>query len=376
MTIRIKEVETKKELKTFVTFANKLYKDNPYYIPEIGEEVKMTLSREKNPAFEFCEAIYYLAYKKDQPVGRIAGIINHKSNEKWNQKYVRFAFVDFIDDAEVVDALFDQLATWGKSKGMDHIQGPMGFTDMDKEGMLIEGFEELGTMATIYNHPYYPKHMERLGFIKEHDWHEYKIYIPEDVPDKHRRIAEIVQKKYGLRTLKFKNRKEVYPYAHKIFETLNKAYEPLYGFASLTPKQIDYYVAQYIPMIQLDLVSVIIREEDNEVVGFGISLPSLSRALQKSNGKLFPFGFIHLLKGLKGKPKIVDLYLVGILPEYQKKGVNALIFNDLIPYYIQLGVKYAESNPESEQNDSIHAQWDYFKTEMHKTRRAFVKEIK
>ncbi len=375
MAIEIKEVETKKELKIFAGFANKLYKDNPYYVPELTEEVMMTLSRKKNPAFEFCEAAYFLAYKNNQPVGRIAAIINHRSNELWKQKYIRFGFVDFIDDKEVVDALFAKLAEWGKSKGMNHMQGPMGFTDMDKEGMLIDGFDQLGTMATIYNFSYYPEHMERLGFVKEHDWHEYKIYIPDEIPDKHKRIGDIVQKKYGLKTLKFKNKKEIYPYAHKIFDTLNKAYEPLYGFASLTPKQIDYYVGQYIPMIQLDLVSVILREEDDEVVGFGISLPSLSRALQKSKGKLFPFGFIHLLKGLKCKPKIVDLYLVGILPEYQKKGVNALLFNDLIPYYVKYGVNYAESNPESEENESIHAQWDYFNREMHKTRRAFVKEI-
>lgn len=375
MAVEIKEVETTKELKTFATFANLLYKNNPYYVPELSEEVMMTLNRKKNPAFEFCEASYFLAYKDGKIVGRIAAIINNKSNEVWNQRYMRFGFVDFIDDDEVVDALFSRIAEWGKSKGMDHMQGPMGFTDMDKEGMLIEGFEELGTMATIYNHPYYPKHMMRLGFEKEHDWHEYKINIPQAVPDKHKRIGDIVQKKYGLKILKFNKRKEVYPYAHKIFETLNKAYEPLYGFAALTPKQIDYYVGQYIPMIQLDLVSVIVREEDDEVVAFGISLPNLSRALQKSKGKMFPFGFIHLLRALKGKPKVVDLYLVGVLPEYQKKGVNALIFNDLIPYYVDLGVVYAESNPESEQNESIHAQWDYFEREMHKTRRAYVKEI-
>ena len=259
---------------------------------------------------------------------------------------------------------------------MKEIHGPLGFTDMDHEGMLIEGFDHLGTMAAIYNFPYYPQHLERMGYEKDQDWHEFKIYIPEGVPDKHLRIGEIVKKKYGLKTMKFKKTKEIWPYAQKIFETLNEAYAPLYGFAPLTQKQIDYYVKMYIPMIRLDLVTLIIREEDDTVVGFGISLPSLSHAMQKVKGHLFPFGWIHLLKALKTKPKVIDLYLTGVLPEYQNKGVNALLFNDLIPVYIGLGVEYAESNPELASNNAVQAQWDYFKREHHKTRRAFIKKLK
>ena len=376
MGVVIKEVTSKKELKKFVKFAIELYKDNPYYVPGLIDEEMMTLDREKNPAFEVGEAIYFLAYKEDKIVGRIAGMINHRSNEVWNQKSARFGFVDFIDDKEVVNALFDAVEKWAEAKGMAQMHGPLGFTDMDHEGMLIEGFDQLGTMATIYNHPYYPRHMERMGYEKDHDWKEFKIYIPEEVPEKHLRIGEIVKKKYGLKIMKFEKRKEIWPYANRIFEAMNAAYSPLFGFAPLTEKQIAYYVKMYIPMLRMDMITIIVREADDAVVGFGITLPNLSRALQKAKGHLFPFGFIPLLRALKSKPKVVDLYLMGVLPEYQGKGVNALLFNDLIPVYIKLGVEYAETNPELEVNNAVQAQWDYFKSEHHKTRRAFKKELK
>lgn len=376
MSVVIKEVTSKKELKKFVKFNIELYKGNPYHVPGLIEEEMVTLDREKNPAFEVCDAIYFLAYKDDRIVGRIAGMINRRSNETWNQRHARFGFVDFIDDIEVVDALFDAVEQWAKKKGMDAMHGPMGFTDMDHEGMLIEGFDQMGTMAAIYNFPYYPVHLERLGYTKDQDWHEFKIYIPEKVPEKHLRIGEIVKKKYGLRVMKFKKTKEIKPYAQKIFETLNDSYTPLYGFARLTQQQIDYYVKMYIPMLRLDLITIIIREEDDNVVGFGISLPNLSHALRKAKGHLFPIGWIYLLRALKTKPKVVDLYLTGVLPEYQNKGVNALLFNDLIPAYQNSGTIYAESNPELESNSAVQAQWDYFKREHHKSRRAFIKELK
>lgn len=375
MSVVIKEVSCKKELKKFVKFNIDLYKENPYHVPGLIEEEMMTLDPKRNPAFEVCDAVLYLAYKDGKVAGRIAGIINRGSNEVWKQKRARFGFMDFIDDAEVVDALFDAIEKWAREKGMEALQGPMGFTDMDHEGMLVDGFDQLGTMAAIYNYPYYPVHMERMGFEKEQDWHEFKIYIPEGVPEKHLRIGEIVKKKYGLKTLKFKKRKDIWPYAQKIFQTLNAAYTPLYGFSALTQRQIDYYVNMYIPMIRLDLVTLIIREEDDTVVGFGISLPNLSHAMRKAKGHMFPFGWIHLLKALKSKPKVIDLYLMGVLPEYQSKGVNALLFNDLIPVYKGLGVIYAESNPELESNNAVQAQWDYFKREHHKTRRAFIKQL-
>ena len=375
MNVEIKEAKSKKDIKAFVKFGIDLYKNNPYYVPNLIEELMMTLDSKRNPAFEIADTVYYLAYRDGKVVGRIAGIINHRSNEVWKQKHARFGFVDFIDDAEVVDALFFAVESWAKQQGMEAIQGPMGFTDMDNEGMLIEGFDQVGTMATIYNYPYYPKHLERLGYVKDQDWHEFKIYVPDGIPEKHLRIGEIVKKKYGLKTMKFKSTKEVWPYANKIFETLNAAYAPLYGFAPLTQKQIDYYVKMYIPMIRLDLVTVIVREADDVVVGFGITLPNLSRAMQKAKGHMFPFGWIYLLHALKSKPKVVDFYLTGVLPEYQNKGVNALLFNDLIPVYINLGVEYVETNPELETNKAVQAQWDYFRREHHKTRRAFIKKL-
>lgn len=376
MSVVIKEVTGKKELKQFVKFNIKLYRENPYHVPGLIEEEMVTLDKKKNPAFEICDAIYFLAYKEEKIVGRIAGIINRRSNEAWSQKHARFGFVDFIDDAEVVDALFAAVHKWAIEQGMESIIGPMGFSDLDHEGMLVEGFDQLGTMATIYNHAYYPEHMTRMGYVKDQDWHEFKIYIPEEVPEKHLRIGEIVKKKYGLKVMKFTKTKELMPYAQKVFETLNVAYIPLYGFAQLTQRQIDYYINMYIPMLRLDLVTLIVREEDDAVVGFGISLPSLSYAMRKAKGHLFPFGWIHLLKALKTKPKVVDLYLMGVLPEYQSKGVNALLFNDLIPVYKSVGTEYAETNPELETNNAVQAQWDYFKQEHHKTRRAFIKELK
>lgn len=375
MSVEIREVTGKKELKKFVKFNIDLYKESPYHVPGLIEEEMVTLDKTKNPAFEVCDAIYFLAYKEGKIVGRIAGIINRPSNETWGQKRARFGFVDFIDDKEVVDALFGAVEKWAHEKGMEEIQGPMGFTDMDHEGMLVEGFDQLGTMAAIYNFPYYPEHMERMGFVKDQDWHEFKIYIPDGVPEKHLRIGEIVKKKYGLKVLKVKSAKEVMPYAHPIFDALNAAYAPLYGFSKLTEKQIDYYIKMYIPMLRFDLVTLIVREEDDTVVGFGISLPNLSNAMRKARGHMFPFGWIHLLKALKSKPKVVDLYLMGVLPEYQSKGVNALLFNDLIPVYRSLGTIYAESNPELETNNAVQAQWDYFKREHHKSRRAYLKKL-
>ena len=375
MNIVIKEVTGKKELRQFVRFNIDLYKGNPYHVPSLIYAEMMTLDRKSNPAFEVCDAIYFLAYKGDRIVGRIAGIINRRSNEVWNQKRARFGFVDFIDDDEVVDALFNAVRQWAKQQGMEELCGPMGFTDLDHEGMLVHGFDQLGTMATIYNHPYYPQQLERMGFVKDQDWHEFKVYVPDCVPEKHLRIGEIVKRKYGLKVVKCKSKKEVMPYARPLFETLNISYAPLYGFSPLTDKQIDYYINMYIPMLRLDLLTLIVREEDNAVVGFGISIPSLSRALQKTKGQLWPFGWFHLLKALRSKPEIVDLYLMGVLPEYQSKGVNALLFNDLIPIYKSLGVVYAESNPELETNNAVQAQWDYFKREHHKTRRVFIQQL-
>lgn len=375
MAVEIRTIQEKDELKKFVEFGNSLYRDNPYHVPVLIKDELATLDKDINPAFEFCEAVYFLAYRKGRIVGRIAGIINHRANETWNQQNARFGFVDFINDNEVVDALFGAVEEWARSKGMEMIQGPMGFTDMDKEGMLVEGFDQLGTMITIFNYAYYPKQVERLGFFKDTDWKEYQIAIPKEIPEKHLRIAEIVRTKYGLKVLSFKSAKEIIPYGTAIFETINKCYANLYGYSELSPRQIEYYTKMYVPMLRPDFISLIAREKDEKIVGIAIAFPNLSKALKKANGKLFPFGFLHLLAALRGRPKVVDLYLMGVLPEYRNRGVNTLFFNQLIPALQKQGAVYAESNPELETNIAVQMQWDYFDRRHHKRRRAYIKRL-
>jgi GNAT superfamily N-acetyltransferase len=376
MAVKIVEVNDSAALKKFVEFNIKLYEGNPYHVPGLIEDELMTLSRKKNPAFEFCDAVYFLAYRDDKIVGRIAGIINHKANEVWNQKYARFGFTDFIDDSEVVDALFETVEKWAVEKGMNGIQGPLGFTDLDHEGLLVWGFDKMGTMATAYSFPYYMKHIERLGYVKDQDWNEFLITVPKEIPDRHRRIAEIVLQKYNLQIKKFKRTREIWPYARKIFELWNEAYKPLYGYSPLSCRQIDYYVKMYIPMLRLDLITLIVRNDDDAVVGVGITLPSLSKALKKAKGRLLPFGWFHLLRALYGgRNDVVDLYIIGVHPDYQNKGVNALMFYDLIPVFNKIGYKTAESNPELELNQKMQSQWDYFEREHIKTRRAYIKHL-
>lgn len=374
--VEIKKLEpTKANLKKFTRFQTDLYKGNPYFVPPLVSDDVATLSPQKNPAFDFCDAVYYMAYRDGRPVGRIAGIINRQVNEKHGRATARFGFIDFIDDSEVVDALMKTVEDWAREKGMNKIIGPMGFTDMDHEGMLIEGFEELGTMATIYNYPYYQEHMERLGYDKEADWVEFLMEVPDSIPDKYDRIAEIVKKKYGLRVAKYNDRKKAKAeIGYPLFHLINEAYDGLYEYSRLTERQIEYYINVYLGLLNLDLLTAIM-DKDNNLVGIGISMPSMSRALQKSQGKYFPFGWYHLLKGLKGKNDRVDLLLVAVKPEYQNKGVNALLFQDLIPYYIKYGYKFAESNLELETNNKVQGQWDYFKNRQHRRRRAYYKNL-
>lgn len=377
MSVEIKKVSTPRELKKFIRFNYEFYKGNPYSVPDLYDDMLNTFSPAKNAAFDFCEADYFLALREGKIVGRVAAIINHRANETWGRKCVRFGWIDFIDDPEVSSALIDTVKDWGRQRGMEEIEGPLGFTDMDAEGMLVEGFDQLSTMATIYNYPYYPQHMERLGMEKSADWVEMKIYIPEEIPEKHQRISDIIQRKYNLHIRKLTSKKEVREsgIGHEIFRLINEAYAPLFGFSKMTEKQIDQYVNMYVPVLDLRMVTII-ENADHEIVGVGISMASLSRALQKAKGKLWPFGWFHLLKALKWKrPKVLDLLLVGIRPDYQGKGVNALLFTDLIPIYQEMGFEYAESNPELEANDKVQNQWQYFKTEQHKRRRAYKAKI-
>lgn len=376
MAIEIKPVApVKKELRRYVQFGIDLYKNNPYFVPPLIFDEVDTLLPDKNPAFEFCTAQSFMAYRDGKPAGRITGIINDVVNRRTGENTLRFGFVDFIDDAEVVDALFDAVARWGRSQGMTSIVGPMGFSDLDHEGMLTEGFEELGTMSTIYNYPYYPAHMERMGFEKDAQWVEYRMAVPDKVPDKYQRIAEIVRKKYDLRVLKFTNRKELKDrYGQALFELINESYDKLYGYSPLTQKQIDHYIGMYLGILRLDCVCVIVDSDDN-LVGVGISLPSFSKALQRGRGRLFPFGWWHIIKALKAHNDIVDLMLVAVKPEYQSKGVNALLFADLLPTYIKNGYKFAESNPELEDNAAVQLQWQYFERRQHRRRQAYRKSL-
>jgi GNAT superfamily N-acetyltransferase len=375
--ITIKKVETKSEMKKFIRFNYELYKDNQYSVPDIYEDMLETFS-DKNAAMEFCEAIYFLDYKDGKVVGRVAGIINNKANKTWNLNAVRFGWIDFIDDPEVSRALIEAVEEWGRSKGKTEIQGPLGFTDLDAEGMLIEGFEELSTMATIYNYPYYPKHIEALGFEKDADWIELLINVPREtgLPERLKRISEIVMQKYNLQIKKYTSAKKLAAdYGQEIFKLINEAFKPLFGYSELSQKQIDQYVKTYLPILDLKLISLI-TEADGRLIGVGISMPSMSRALQKAKGKLFPFGWWHLLKALKWKkPKILDLMLVAIKPEYQGKGVNSLLFYDLLPIYIQEGYEYVETNVELESNSKVQQQWIYFERRQHKRRRCFKKAL-
>ena len=376
MAIIIKKVSSKKELKTFIRFNYELYKGNPYSVPDLYDDMLNTFSSKKNAAFEFCEAEYFLAYRENKVVGRVAAIINNRANPTWDKKEVRFGWIDFIDDEEVSSALLKAVEDWGKQKGMDTITGPLGFTDMDAEGMLIEGFDQLGTMATIYNYPYYPQHMEKLGFEKDADWVEFKLYVPDQLPEKFVRISEIILQKYKLKIKKL-TRKEIKEkhYGQKIFDLINEAYAPLYGFSKMTQGQIDQYVNTYLPLLDLRMVSIV-ETEDGELVAAGISMASLSKALQKAKGRILPFGWFYLLKALFIKrPKVLDLLLVGVKPEYQSKGVNALLFYDLVPTFKKMGFVYGESNPELEENKKVQAQWSAFESVQHKRRRAFKKAI-
>lgn len=378
--IIIKKVECKKDLKAFINFHYDLYEGSPYDAPTLFSDDWNTLSHDKNAAFEFCEAEYYLAIKDGKVVGRVAAIINSKANDRWERQDVRFGWIDFIDDIEVSRALFQAVEDYGRSKGMKQVVGPLGFTDFDPEGMLTEGFEELGTMATIYNYPYYPKHMEQLGgWEKDNDYVEYKIIVPETIPDKYVKLSQMIEKRYNLhvRTLTMKDL-FVGGYGRKVFHLINDTFKDLYGFSELTDRQIDQYLRQYLPFADLSIVPVVEDwNADRKLVAVGITLPSLSRAVQKCRrGRLLPFGWFHLLRSLKfHHSDIVDLEMIGVLPEYRVKGANALLFAHLIPLYQKYGFKWGESQVEMETNENVQSQWQYLETVQHKRRRCFKKPI-
>lgn len=376
MSVQIKTVSTKAELKTFVRFGNKLYKGNKFYVPSLTIDDMNTLDSNTNAAFEFCQTEYYLAYKDGKVVGRVAAIINNKANEAWKVKQVRFGWIDFIDDMEVSGALLDAVIAFGKKHGMNQIVGPLGFTDFDREGMLVEGFDRVTTMATIYNYPYYPEHMKKHGYVKETGWLEYRITIPETVPDRHETLSEIVAQRYNLKLRKLTRRQiKKENYGQKLFALINQTYCVLYGYSLLSEKQIDQFVGTYLSLIDARMLTFI-EDEKGDLIGAGISMPSLAKALQKCNGELFPFGWWYLLKSMFWKkPDSLDLLLIGVRPDYQKCGVPTLLFTDLIKTYNKLGFRYAETNACLEANTKVRALWEPFDNEQHKKRWVFGKEF-
>ena len=382
--VTIKRVEGRRELRTFIRFNYKLYKGNPYAVPDFLEDMMDTFDRKKNAAFEFCECDLFLAYRDKEVVGRVAAIINHKANKTWSTRNVRFGWIDFIDDAEVVDALISTVEQWGRERGMKKIVGPLGFTDMDPEGMLTDGFDQLGTMSTIYNYPYYPEHMVRLGFEKEVDWVERKVMVPttEAQADagKYMRVADMSARRYNLHMRRFKTHKEILAadggeYIHKIFNVINRAYADLYGYSQMNERQIDQYAKAYLPFLDLRLLAVV-ENEQNEPIAVGITMGSLSYALQKAHGKLFPFGWWHLLKAVYFKPApVLDMLLIGVLPEYQNKGVNALLFAEIIPVAQKMGFVWAETHVQLEENEKSQTQWSHLDCSIHKRRRCWRKNL-
>ena len=378
--IQVVEVTTSKQRKAFVDFFYDLYRDSPYAVPYLYLAEKLTLKPGSNPAFEFCEAQCFLAYNDGKVVGRVAAIINHRANDYWKREMARFGGFDFVDDPKVSEALLLAVEKWGKGKGMTEIAGPFGFEDMDREGMLVDGFDELSSMYVNYNYPYYPKHMDRLGYRKDNDYVEYRIKVPEVTPEKFARTAKLIKTRYHLEERKFSHREMTKGgRARELFNILNITYGNLYGYSQLSTEQIDTITNNYIKLADLNLVTCVVdTEKDDKMVGFGVSFPSFSEALRHTrNGHLLPFGWWHLLKVMKWhKTPTVDLLLIGVLPEYRVKGANAIIFNDLISWYRRYGFKYAVTGPQMETNKGVLSQWQYLESEEIRRHRIYVKDIK
>ncbi len=373
MALIIKEVSSLAELKSFIRFPLQLYKGNPYWVPSLNSDELNTLRKDKNPAFEHCQARYWLAWRKGQIVGRVAAILNKKHIEKWNQPYLRFGWIDFIDDESVSSALMEAVENWARESGLTSVHGPLGFTDLDREGMLVEGFNELSTMSTTYSFPYYPVHMEKLGYLKDIDWVEYEITVPLEPNETIARIADIALRRNKLHMLEVANKKQLLPLADELFDVFNEEYKNLYGVVPLSEKQIRAYIKQYFGFVSPDFVPIV-QDQNGRMVAFGIALPSLSKALQKANGNLFPFGFLYLLNALRKNDR-ADLLLVAVRSEYRGKGVNAILMNRMHGVFNRLGITKVESNPELETNTDVQGQWKYYERRQHKRRRIFIKHL-
>lgn len=374
--ITIEKITKRSGLKRFAEFPNELYKDNPNYVPTLVCNEVNVLSKDKNASFEFCDADYFLAYKEGKLVGRVAAIYNPRAIEAWQRNSVRFGWIDFVDDPEVSAALIEAVSEWGRERGCDFIEGPMGFTDFDPEGMLVEGFDCMGTSATIYNFEYYKEHLEAMGFTKKSDWVEYKIDLPDELPERYERMSKLLMEKYNLRARRYtKNEIKRFNIGHKLFNLINNTYAELYGFSRLSEGQIKQYVDSYMSGVNLNLTSFIVDDVE-EIVGFGIMVPSLSRALQQSKGRYFPTGWWRLWRALKGKnADVVDMLIIAVRRDMQKQGVPALIVSDLFPKLKKMGFKTAESNPEWEENVDVQNLWTYFTHRLHKRRRVYGKPL-
>ena len=372
--VEVREVKTKKERKIFASFNADMYKDVPQAIPDLVSDEYNNFLPNKNPAFEYCRVRQFLAYKDGKCVGRIAGIINDAANTKWQTKRIRFSRVDFIDDDEVSAALFKAVEDWARSEGLTQIHGPIGFCDLDQEGMLVEGFDAEGMFITIYNHPYYVKHMEKLGFIKDIDWVEYRIKMPEEKDNRIKELSQLVLKRFKLKLIEPKSKKEIKPYLPKVFRLINICYEELYGTVELTHAQIMKYYHQFILLVNTDYVKLI-EDEDGELVGFGLAVPSMNKAVKKSNGRLLPFGWFRILRAPFSQCDVLDLYLVGVIPRMQNKGLTAILLNSMTESARKNNVKYAETGPELETNNQVQALWKHYEAEQHKRRRCWIKEL-
>jgi GNAT superfamily N-acetyltransferase len=372
--LTVVEVKTKRQLKKFINFPYKLYKGNSYWIPPLKSDEMNTLRKDKNPAFAYCRARYWLVYKDNELAGRIAGIINEKAIEVWGQNYARFGWFDFIDDIEVARSLLKQVEDWAREEGLSGIQGPMGFCDLDKEGMLIEGFDEMGTFTTQYNYSYYPRYMEMIGYTKDVDWYEYILDVPQKLSDNIMKVAEMVEKRNQLRTVTFSKPKEILPYARDIFKLINEAYKDLYNVVPLTDEQVDFYIKQYFSVVNPDYVTIVL-DKDDRLAAFSLGFPSLAEVLQKTRGKLFPLGFLRILKALKVNTS-VDMLLVAVRPDLQNKGVNSLLMKAMAEACWKNGVKVAHCNPQLESNLKVRSQWKHFTGQQNKKRRCYFKEFR
>ena len=372
--IKVKQVLNSSDLELFIKFPMELYKGNPYYVPPLINEEKSIWVKEENPALQYSEAAQFLAYKGKNIVGRIAVMINHKEEKELGIRKVRFGWLDFIDDIEVSKALINTAIEYAKSKGISKIEGPMGFTNLDKAGMLTKGFDKLATMIGIYNYDYYPKHMEQLGLVKEKEWVEFEINFPDTLPDKVEKFSNLIAEKYELELVKFKSKKDILPLVEPMFKLLDDTYKHLSTYTPITQEQIKHYKEKYFKFIDKDYI-VCIKDKYGSLISFAITMPSYSKALQKAKGKLFPFGWGHLRNAGKKNDR-ANFYLIGIHPQYQKRGITAIIFKEIYETFKKKGVKFLETNPELEENASIQALWQDYHPTNHKRRRTYSLEIK